>query len=133
MAQKEKTPIYTFPGITIENFWSEIALRQRGRFPWTIDEIQEKFQTTKNAFDRMHHFNTKKLMDLASFILHHINSNICPSSMRTRQLRPKGPSSPPRPVRCQTPKARRTCVQCETLLNDVDDTYLCPNCIHFRK
>ena len=89
--------------------------------------------SVKDAFDRMSSFNTKRLMELASFILNHINSNICPSSMRTRQLRPKGPSSPPRPIRCQTPKARRTCVQCETLLNDVDDTYLCPNCIHFRK
>ena len=133
MAKKlQQSPSQTFPGINRENFWYLILLKQGGRFPWTENDMKNRFYVIKEHLEYKSNWNSEQLADIASFVLDHINKFSNDNSIHTREFS-TATDEEEQPDRCSTPKALRTCDNCDEYLKDSNLSQLCPDCHHIFK
>lgn len=121
------SPSISFPGITRENFWYFLVLKQRGRFPWTEEEIKTQFPSIRRHIEFQSNWNEEQLTTVAITVLNYINKYSCSTSIHTR-IFSTATEEDDQPERSSTPAPLRTCSNCDAHLIDLDKTQLCSDC-----
>ncbi|WP_448448122.1 hypothetical protein [Limnohabitans sp.] len=125
-----RTPIYpilSFPGISLQNFWSKIVERQNGEFQRSEAQLQSEFAVIREHLHSAQP-DASALIQLASYIVERVNKQHMPRG--TALGLSSAPSSTADHVqrgRCPTPKLKRTCMECNVY---IDDTVVDATCFH---
>lgn len=123
-------PTYTFPGITIENFWKHVMSKQNGEFQRSELQLKLEFAVIREKL-RINDppFSTSALNELASYVIHRVNSY---KMERGIPMGAEASSSQATdtnvPERCLTPKHKRTCMECNVYIDDITFDQNCEHC-----